>query len=364
MRWQQFKERIGKPDAHHYGWPSSAVAGAAMKGTSKGALPETATPRRVITLDDLVTIEDLEKSGASLEWVWEGWIQKNVLNIVASNAGDGKTRFVADLVRRIRNGMTWPDGSPMTLPPDSLVLWAACDNHHAELVSLCGEFGIKKNVVINARKSDPFGGTTMDNAEDRNHFLENIEAAKPVLVIIDTIGNSTDLNLCKQEEAKQYFQPLQIIARRGKVPLLALAHLNATGGVLGRRATEKVRVVIRMEKPDPEGQPNRRKLEVTKSNGKYPAALGITMGDGGNDYDNTPPCKPDVDPMKAIPPARLEECVNWLQDKLGDGKRQVGKIRSAADDAKFSSKTLYKARDQLAVIETRSGGKLWWELPN
>jgi hypothetical protein len=350
----------------HHGDFKAAAKELARQGYGSqrgGAGAAIADTRSEIDLADVATIHDLVLAGASLLWLWEGWIQIGVPTVVASEAGCGKTRFVADLVRRIRRGLPWPDGAAMALPPDSRVLWVVADNHHAELVTLTHQFDIVENVLINASKKDPFGGTTLDSPEDLGMLLARIKAVKPAFTVIDTVGNSTDKDLCRQEEAKQFFQPLQVIARKGESPILGLTHLNLSGGVLGRRAMEKVRVAIRMEAPDPEDQPNRRKLAVIKSNAKSPPALGITMNDDGNEYDDKPPCKPDREPGRGPAPVKLEACVNWLRERLAEGKHRVSKVRSDAEAAGFSSGTLYKARDSLDVEETKLGGKLWWEMP-
>ena len=60
---------------------------------------------------------------------------------------------------------------------------------------------------------------------------------------------------------------------------------------LGRRIVEKARVVIKMTQPDPEGQPNRRRLWVDKTAIQKPPPLGITMTNDGNDVDGETPGK-------------------------------------------------------------------------
>src|SRR4051794_31782310 len=103
-------------------------------------------------------------------------------------------------------------------------------------------------------------------------------------------------NLCRSEEARAYFAPIMESAGKSGVPFLALTHLNANKEALGRRIVEKARVVIKMTAPDPEGQPNRRRLWVDKSAVIKPPPLGITMGDAGNDYDFAPPSEPETTP--------------------------------------------------------------------
>jgi hypothetical protein len=310
---------------------------------------------------EVATIEDLERAGSQVAWLWEGWIPTGVLTAVAALGGTGKTRFCADLLRRIRHGLPWPDGRAMTLPPESLALWVVSDNHHDEMVTLSRTFGIAESVRINAWKQDPYGGVTLETAEDLADLDARIRAVAPALVIIDTVGNSTDRNLSKQEEAKAYYFPLQILARRHRCAVLCLTHLNAGGGFLGRRVLEKVRVAIRLEQPDPSTE--KRRLEVAKSNSKRPLALGLTMSDHGNDYDSDPPSAPQEEGRPLSPTVR--KAVEWLRERLTFGAAKVGSVLGDGGNAGHSKGALYRACEELSVERFEDGdGKKWWRLPD
>src|SRR5262249_43175613 len=149
-------------------------------------------------------------------------------------------------------------------------------------------------LFLNAPRRNPFTGTMLDAAEDLEEFEARILRVKPALVVIDTTLNATDRTSHKPEDAKAFYKPLQEIAQRTRTALLGLTHLNLVGKPLGRRVLGQSRVVLQLEQPDPEGQPNRRKLYVVKSNSLCPQALGVTMGDEGNEYDTSPPERPDA----------------------------------------------------------------------
>jgi hypothetical protein len=315
---------------------------------------------------DVATLEDLARIGAEVKWAWKGWLQKGVLNALASEAGQGKTRLCADLLRRIRHGMKWPDGQDITeLGGDATALWVVADNNHDELVSLGTDFDIKGGVFLNAGKTDPYGGVSLETADDLAALERRIEKAKPSFVIVDTVGNATENDLNKQDGAKAFYKPLQILARRHGSVFICLTHLNAGGQFLGRRVLEKVRVAIRMQKPDPND--DRRSLQVVKTNSKKPPPLGVTMGDGGNEYDTNPPVAPAADDFapesgKARATPGLDKCSGWLREYVAPAPAKVHEIRTAAERKGFSTKTLYKAKDILPISEFESEGKKWWEL--
>lgn len=318
-------------------------------------------PRQDTTADDVATIDDLVAAGAKVEWLWPGWIQSGVLTAVAAKGGTGKTRLCADLLRRIVTGQPWPDGAPMQMSRDSLAMWVIADNHHDEMVTLTQNFGIKDNVRVNAYKDDPYGGVTLDTEQDLAELDRRVSLIRPALVVIDTVGNATDRNLSRQEEAKAFYWPLQIIARKYRTAILCLTHLNASQDFLGKRVLEKVRVALKMSKPDEKD--DRRRLEVAKSNSKSPLALGVTMLDSRNDYDLKPPSEDgaESEPKEEIHP-RTRECCDWLLQYLKNGSARVFVVRKAAEDAGFSSKTLYKARDIVRAVQFETEGYKYWRL--
>jgi hypothetical protein len=332
---------------------------AASQGDSSGATPER--PER--TAEDVCTIDDLARAGSQVSWIWRWWIPSGVCVAVASEAGLGKTRFCADLIRRVRHRLPWPDGQAMTLAADALSLWVLADNHHDEMVDLCRDFQIGELVRINAWKDNPYGGVTLETADDLNDLDARMRLLKPAMVIVDTVGNATDRNLGRQEDAKAFYFPLQVLARRHRCAVICLTHLNADGKFLGRRVLEKVRVALRMERPDPGEE--RRRIEVHKSNSKKPAALGVTMGDVGNDYDHEPPEAPADEPgTGASGPSKTGKAVAWLRDYLSRGPKRVSITRDDAESEDISSALLYRAKATLEVEEVKMEGYKWWQLPN
>jgi hypothetical protein len=315
---------------------------------------------------DVATLEDLARVGAEVKWAWKGWLQKGVLNALASEAGQGKTRFCADLLRRVRHGLKWPDGQEITeLGRDATALWVVADNNHDELVSLGADFDITGGVFLNASKSDPYGGVSLETVDDLLALEKRIRRVNPAFVFVDTVGNATEKDLNKQDGAKAFYQPLQILARRYGSIFLCLTHLNAGGQFLGRRVLEKVRMALRMQKPNPDD--DRRSLQVHKTNSKKPPPLGVTMGDKGNEYDNNPPVAParenSAEPGKPRAMPGVDKCCEWLKEQLSSGSQRVHKLRTAGEAKGYSAKTLYKARDVLKLQEIEDGGYQYWKLP-
>lgn len=316
----------------------------------------------VIKAEDVATIHDLIREGAEITWLWEWWIPTGVLTAIAAKGGTGKTRFCADLLRRIRHGLKWPDGSEMKVPKDALALWVVADNHHDEMVTLCKDFDIVEGVRLNASKADPYGGVTLESVEDYALLEARVAAVKPLLVIVDTVGNATDKNLSRQEDAKMFYQPLQLIARKHRCAILCLTHLNAAGQFLGRRVQEKVRVAIRIDHFEPN---DKRRLEVKKTNRKTPPALGMIMEDNKNEYDNDPPEPPEEGGGKHALSPKVQQAVDWLKRVFTDSTpKRVSNTIDLAKTVNISIGSLYRAKDILLLNEFEAEGYKYWELVN
>lgn len=319
------------------------------------------------------TAADLITANAGTRWLWEGWIPLSVLTLLTAEPSTGKTRFCLDLTKRIANLTTWPDGSPIVLP-DGLtnrVLWIPSDNQHAELADAPARFGYgPDHCLLNTTVGDLYGGTELQTEEQLEDLEARIRRQRPALVIIDTITNTSDYKSQDTSDAKRQYKPLQEIAKRTGAAIMCVTHTNVAGKTLGRRADEKTRVTIRMESPDPAGQPNRRKLSVALSRlSVCPPALGVTMGDDGNGYDVDPPTEPGgVGNGEDRPVPRLvQRAIDFLRDRLAGGPVRVSVLRTEADhcDPAINNRFLYRAKEYLGVeefIDLRQ--KKWWKIPN
>lgn len=308
----------------------------------EGPAPEVEPAARFATLADIARIISDQQA------LWKGWINKGVLNVVAADPGIGKTRFAFDLAYRLWFGLDWPDGQPNPFPKGSRTFWIQGDRNFAEMLALAQEFGLPPEaVVLCSSPDDPTGSLDLDDPETLEAIAERIRAADPALVIIDTVGMVTDRNLGRPEEARAFFAPLIEMAAKSEVAFLGLTHLSANKEALGRRIVEKARIVIKMTQPDPDGQPNRRRLWVDKTAGVKPPPLGITMGTGGNQYDFNPPSEPD--PNKGgRPPEQKDKAASFILESLAKINDRIGnELRAEWEATGGNPKTFWRAVEEL-----------------
>ena len=263
-------------------------------------------------------LADVRRLVSDTRWPWPGWLATGVLNALAADPGTGKTVMAADLARRLWFGERWPDSQPNPLPTGTRTLWVPGDRHYVQLSELAGHFGIPDDgMLFNAPSGDPTSGLDLDDEVQREALERRIEVERPGLIVIDTVGMTTDRNLCKPEDARAYFGPLMDMAQRTAAPFLLLTHLSKDGNALGRRISGACRLVWKMTKPDPNGQKDRRKVWVDKSYTIQPPPLGMTITTAGCTFDFNPPSPPDVE-RRGRPAGKVDKAIEFLSRRLSE----------------------------------------------
>lgn len=265
------------------------------------------------------TLEDVAKFITNTKWPWPGWLASGVLNALAADPGVGKTVLAADLARRLWFGESWPDGQPNPLPQGTRTLWVAGDRHFVQLQTLADGYGLPRGAMLfNAPPDDPTTGLDLDDPDALTALEGRIRGESPGLVIVDTVGMTTERNLCRPEDARSFFGPLMDMAGRTGVAFLLLTHLSRDNQALGRRIVGACRVVWKLTNPDPDGDPNRRKLWVDKTYAVKPPPLGMTIQGDGCDFDFNPPTDP-VGAGPGRPPVKTDKAIAFVTSKLSIG---------------------------------------------
>ncbi len=302
---------------------------------------------------------------AETTWTWPGWLAGGVLNTLASNPGEGKTILAMNLARTLWNGWPWPDGTTNRLPAGTRTLWVPGDRHYPQLIDLADRYGLPDEAMrFNAPAHEPAAGYDLDDGATLDALEAAIADVRPGLVIVDTVGMTTRRNLGRPEEARAYFAPLMDIAGKAQVAFLLVTHLSKELQALGRRIVGASRLVWKLTKPDPEGQPDRRKLWVDKTYAPVPKPLGMTIAAEGCTFDDKPPVTPAENRAegRAKLSARLEEVKDWLAGQLASAPVQLGKLVEQAKAAGYSMNYLYRARDAIGAVEVERARKKIWKL--
>src|SRR5262249_41723293 len=123
-------------------------------------------------------------------------------------------------------------------------------------------------------------------------------------------------------------------------------HLSQQGQALGRRIKGVTRTLIHLECPEPMS-PERLRLWVEKSYAKKPPALGVTMGEGGNDHDCNPPEK--AEPNRGGRPSdkKAKACQFILDALVRCNDQRAAALAASWVRTGEKESTFWNARDQL-----------------
>jgi hypothetical protein len=306
---------------------------------------EPTPPRR------LAHLGDVRQLNTDVRWIWPGWLPAARIAGLASLEGCGKTRLMLDLGRRIWHALPWPDGQPPTFPAGTPTLWICADGNQDDLLEAAEAMDLPDEaIVLSGRPDDPYANTDLDSGELLQTLDEFIPIVKPALVIVDTLTNATRRDLCRQSDVQIVMTPIKELAIRHRVTFVPQVHLSKDGVALGRRIRGFTRTLLHLTCPDPTDLPNRRRLWVEKSINLPPPPLGLTMTDGGNQYDSDPPAPaPASHGGKGRPPAAREKAAAFIRTALEQQDALV--VVDLCDRfivAHGGSKdTFYRARDDL-----------------
>jgi hypothetical protein len=177
---------------------------------------------------------------------------------------------------------------------------------------------------------------------------EFIETERPGLVIIDTIWRATRRHLSREDEVNILMDPIITIAQETETTILGLMHLSKDSETLGRRLEGLARSILKMFKPDPD-KPDRRKLTCI-GNHKEPSPLGVTIRDGGCDFDSDPPGEPARNPG-GRPPEERGKAAQFIREALSKENDQIGNDLCAKceKECRVSQKTFWRAVKELCA---------------
>jgi putative DNA primase/helicase len=271
-----------------------------------------------------------------ISWLWDGWLARGKVHVLAGAPGTGKTSLALALTATLTTAGRWPDGT--TAGVGSVLIWSGEDDPRDTLVPrllACGADLSRVSFVGSVVEAD--GTRSFDPARDGDLLREHAAAMDPppALLIVDPIVSAVaGGDSHKNAEVRRALQPLVDLAVSVRCVVLGISHFSK--GTAGRDPVERVtgslafgalaRVVLAAAKLS-EDDGGGRMLARAKNN--------IGIDSGGYGYDLEPlelPDHPGVHTTRVVWGAPMEGTARELLSKaesLGDPEEQ-----SAMEDAK------------------------------
>lgn len=341
---------------------------------SNGASRLPAGKPRLVTR----VFSEIEVRGVT--WIWEKWIPLGMLTLLEGDPGLGKSNMTIDWAARISRGWPMPL-SNFTPEPMNVAFIAsedAAENVIAPRLKAAGADLARVHMIDSVRLAD--GTEKLIVFPDDLPLIEEFLTEKEIrFLVVDPIfgHTSTVVDTHKDASVREMLNQVKIVAERTGTAIVALRHLNKSGGgnamyrgggsiAVGASA----RSVIAVGK-HPERQNTYVLTSVKLNLALKPKSItyGIETRDGqpliGWGYE----CDLTADDLCIQSKSRdgvKDDAVDFLRDLLAGGAVRADEIEKKAQAAGISESTLRRAKKSLDVRSKRTGfsDATWvWELP-
>lgn len=327
------------------------------------------------------------------DWLWEGWLCKSVLHILAGVPGAGKTTLALDMAATISRGGKWPDGT--TCEPQNVLFFTTEDSLSMTIrprLRLAGadlsKIAFVQDELANKNKKEKYFDPSR-HMPILEHALKQI--GNFGLVIIDPVVSAIAGDHNKNEDVRRGLAPLVALAKNTGAAILGITHFgkgkdgkDPNERILGSTAFTGVSriTMCAIQETDENGDRIRTlvrsKANITADTGGYryavcsgslPGIHSTTHIRWGEFVEGTASDIVESADQTAEERGAVGEAKEFLRDFLADGPRQSKSVEQEAAKAGITRNMLRKAKISLKIKVRRGGGlggagHWYWSLPN
>ena len=332
-----------------------------------------------------------------IRWLWDGWLARGKLHIMAGAPGTGKTTIALALATTISTGGRFPDGSKCEA--GNVLVWSGEDDPKDTLLPRLLAMGADRKRIYFV--TDAYIAGERITFDPAYHFPALAEAATSIgginLMVVDPIVSAVAGDSHKAAEVRRSLQPVVDLAAKLDAAMVGISHFSK--GTQGNDPLERVtgsnafgalpRVVMataKVKDNEAPGATPRRILVRTKSNigpdgGGYDYSLTQQEVKGypnlfascvlwGDELEGTAKqllatAETDADPDEQSEHKSAED---WLRELLDETNgMQAGEVIKTAKANGYGERTIYRVKNRLRlVVKTTGFGKeraSTWSLP-
>lgn len=344
----------------------------------KEAISGTPSKRRLKS----TRLTDIE--AAEVQWLWPNRIPLGKFTLLQGDPSLGKSTLAFDIAARVSCGRPWPDRADCPAPLGDVFIFSAEDGASDTIKPRLQAAGADEHRIHVVEGVEAIRADSVDSFSLEEHWpsLEQMlrESDAPRLAILDPLAafmGQVDSNM--NTDVRRILGPLAKLAERTNVAILAITHLNKSGGgkalyrasgSLGFIAAARAGMQVTKAKDDKD----RRIVTVVKNN-LAPPMPGLAyrlVGSPPRVVWEESPVELTADEAIAEEDAgqedttACEDATHWLRHALADGPLPQREVIRLGQRAGFSKRTLERAKSK-AGVESRLqgfGGNWVWCLKN
>lgn len=327
---------------------------------------------KVSKADVFATLDELDEILGDIQWLWEGWIPKGFVTMIAGDPGVGKSAIAQHLCKIITEGGSFPlCDEPLGEPAN--VVWVDTESAQQILKVRSDAMKInKKRVYLPSLHGDLLVNLNLGIDSNRQEIINLIEGVEPALLVLDSLGSSHSRGENKVEEMRPLMEFLTMTARDYQLAILAVHHLNkerkdeAPEVSLNRVRGSTIipancRSIFSVER----FAGNNIRMNMIKSNLAIigDPIMAVPVLDSHKNFAGF-----TYEPYVPPPPKKnkKENCAEWIIETLSKNKKGIPlmDLVEAGEHLGFTRSNIYSARDLLGdrISFSGTGNKAFWSI--
>jgi len=319
------------------------------------------------------TVEDLDKILSAVEWLWEKWVPRGFVTMIAGDPGSGKSWQALDLVRMVTAGDPWPLTTERRDP--ARAIWVEAEASQQLLMERSKTIGVQRSMLnIPMFDDDLLGQPDLFNEHHLEQITNMVVAIKPQMLVLDSLGGSNTKGENKVEEVRPPLAYLAALSRDNNIAVVVVHHLRKLGpnddmeiAINRVRGSSAISAYCRSMIGVRRLRESVNKVAVFKSNlvARFPLALNVTSEYEGDNIKSMQYAQ-----WQAPAPKRnkKELCAEWVLQQLSANKNgiELHALIELGQAVGYSRGNIYSAKDVLGdqIAVTGTGNKAYWSLSN
>lgn len=335
-------------------------------------------------------INALEVEMKALDWIWEGWLARGKLALLAGSPGTGKTTLAMHMAAVISSGGLWPDSTRASR--GNVIIWTGEDDVADTLKPRLAAAGADFSRIWFPPNPALRGGDLMfDPSIHMTALAEHLAGISSLdLLILDPVVSAVQGDSHKNAEVRRGLSSIVEFAQRTGCAVLGITHL--TKGSEDRPAYEQVigsiayaavaRFVHRATKASGESDSSHMLLNVKNNLAEGPGGFGysvathevsVTSGtiavsriEWGKLITSDEAQRLAAPSSDRVKKDLLAEAKDFLAELLASGPVSSNEIFERALAEGYTKSIMRAAKNALRVEPSKDGmsGGWYWSLPS